>query len=240
MRENPWHFRLTTHQHSRWYRNLLDQHHLTLAWLSELKIDRPEHFLGLSIDVNARNTFEQLESIAHQTGSDNGLDQILDDTFPDDSLGRLEQMILLIQSIALKKIFERVPESQQSLLTSQLNQVCWREGRLCALRRWPKLCKENPTELRIVFEAFSDNPWRGQGKTNLYLPRRIINTSAEFEMIHCPHTSTNSSVQSVSDILCPLRSDYDRGFIYSLQPKLVVDHSHPKDSRCTVNWSYQN
>ena len=86
MREYPWHQRKALLKHRRWFCNLVDLHGLTQSWMKETEF-HPNGASYLTEDLKL------LESIP-----DVRLEQLLDDTAPEDLLARLESAVLSAQA----------------------------------------------------------------------------------------------------------------------------------------------
>lgn len=247
MREQPWHLRRSSNDHELWYQNLVDLHDMTLGWLKDLsaqsgqsKMERaPADQLKITEDLPwVINALTETGALAER-----GLENILDDTLPEDLLGRLQQNILQGQVWALHAVFEKTPENQKAEVTALLEQSSWRAGRDSALKRWPKfglLDDSRKNDLRAIYQAFHFGPLSGFPLTKNILLRRSILQETQLEWLQCPHQSTEPEVLSVAQELCRLQTAWCRGFTYSLNTRVQIEYT-PRDSkhaRCSQRWTW--
>lgn len=232
MREQPWNLRRATQWHHRWYRDLLEMHSLTLAWLAELQLERPAHFVGPTVDVETQAVLKQLEQLIAVTmgrmadpDSRGGLDAILDDTRPEDLLSRLDHAIRSAQAITLKSL---APE-----LLAQLEAVTFKCGKDSATSRWGHWLGGRE-DLRALLEATLNNPFWGRDGV---LVRRALSSEVRIELLSCPHLSLIPTVQMAADPVCEAQGQWLRGFVYGLNSKAVVHHQIGRDGRrCSQRW----
>jgi hypothetical protein len=139
MRLQPWHDRRVLHSHEQWFKSLVGLHELTSAWLRELQMGRPTHVISRGVNPEVAENLWMLDSL-----SKTSLEDLLDDTLPEDTLGRLEHTIWAVQAWTLIALFERstteLPEIsrvQKESLKSILEQVAWKQGKLAAETEFP-------------------------------------------------------------------------------------------------------
>ncbi len=236
LREQPWHDRRAFHWHHRWYQDLLVLHRLTLEWLRELKLERPSHFLGASVRPEIKQSIESLERVTDRALeselSDNGLSSLLDDTAPEDFLGRLENSVLTLQAWTLQTLLDRSPEALEAL-----EQVSWRHGRALAERRLESPL-EQELDLRVILTFFADNPILGTPEREGLLIRRSTRTHVDVELKCCPHQSANPAALQVSDALCDVHQYWLKGFLYGLSPTVACQYerrSERTSTRCRLS-----
>ncbi len=240
IREQPWHIRRASHWHHQWYRDLMELQKITLGWLKELNIDRPSHFLGPSVNSAVRESIrglEQAADLALQADTAGGLESLLDDTSPDDCLGRIEMAIQSLQGWTLRSILDRTPPDGLASLLGQLEQSSWKSGAACGALRWKNPDPAEYSDLRAVLFAFRDNPLCAVKHKDGILVRRAIRREISLELRICPHQSGNAAIASVASELCSLYSHWIRGFVYSLNPKVYVDYQPGSPTlRCVHQW----
>jgi hypothetical protein len=261
-RTGAWHERRATTLHHRWYRNLLELHGLTQSWVRELSgegdADGRRHLLqrGLTLSDEVSGTLWMLERLTGATevatpggappevrvGEDDaaGLEALLDDTSPDDLLGRLERAIWTVQAWTLSALLERAAKTDHSALRNQLEHLSWKAGRDCARRRWSTLPEPARGDARGVLAALADAPPFGRPDVPALLPERAVADEVRFELRVCPHLLSFGELGSAGaplDELCALQAQWIRGFVYELQPALRVDHRIGVDGRrCAQHW----
>ena len=233
LREQPWHQRRIFHFHQRWHEDLLWIHRLTLEWLSEAKLDKPSHVLGVSAPADVRQSIQALEAVT-ETALENqdSLESLLDDTHPDDLLGRLENSVITLQAWTLTTLNERSPE-----LLDAIEQASWRQGRSYSEAR---LKDETNTpavrDARRTFAWFIDPPFFGRPRGNAILVRRATQGEVDFELRSCPHRSANPTVRRCADVLCRMYAAWMKGLIYGYDPQIHLDYQpsmNPTD-RCRM------
>lgn len=233
MREHPWYTRRATTRHHLWFRNLTDLHAITLEWLKELRHDRPAHFLPRGMSENISENLWMLDQLASQFPSSEGgseirgLDSLLDDTSPDDLLGRLEHTVWAVQGWTLSGILDQISKSSpedRSAVMNQLEQSSWRAGRDCASRRWPLLSETSRRDLRGLLSAFHDSPLHGHPDHRSWIERRALNQEAEIELCACPHQCPYAEISEIADALCDLHAHWARGFAYTLNDRVSIEH----------------
>ena len=242
IREQPWHFRRASHWHFQWYRDLMELQKITLGWLRELNVDRPSHFLGHSVSPAVRESIrglEQAADLALQADSEGSFESLLDDTSPEDLLGRIELAIHSLQGWMLRSILDRTPVEGLAPLLGQLEQSSWKSGRECGALRWKNPDAIELSDLRAVVLAFRDNPLCIGVHKDGILVVRSTRQEVRLELRICPHQSQNAATLSVADELCGLQAHWIRGYLYSLNPKVYVDYlprTPDTGQRCTHRW----
>lgn len=235
--EQNWFHRHVTFEQDQRYRNLLDRHRITLAWIQELELDRPAKLIGKEgssgsapLGAELRAMVRYLESVSPASR----LEDLLDDTTPDDVLQRLEHAILALQSWVLQKILGQTGLRDLPTIRNRLEQAAWRAGRDCAHERWPALPAWEQNDLRALFSAFQDNPIYGNWGDGGILLRRAVSKEILFETRRCPHALAHPELQGSAQDLCDLYGHWSRGFAYSLNPRVVLDTS--RESHCLQSW----
>jgi hypothetical protein len=242
MREQPWHLRRATTHHHLWYRNLIELHGLTTSWLREADLQPSAHALsrGITQSPEIAETLWMLDSIAEEAGrTRDGLESLLDDTSPEDVLGRLERTVWAVHALTAFNILDRAKSEDRAAVMNQLEQTAWRAGRECALVRWPHLPEEVRQDLRGVLAAYRNSPFGGSQSREPLLVRRSVARELSLELLSCPHRSPYIEVQSVSDALCLLHAHFARGYAYSLNTRISIEHANGGEGRrCQQRWHF--
>lgn len=236
----PWIERRAFVHHEQWYNRLIGLHELTLSWLKELRIDRPAHFLNRipagALSEGMREMAGLLEGFAVGGSQGQFLTDLLDDTSPDDLLGRMERLIFVVQSATVGGILERAE------MKNVLEQAAWRCGRQYAQGLWQGVDTLDRGDLRQVVLAYSRSCVFPRVPQDPILLQRSFAHEVKLELRSCPHQSPYAEVQAAAHLLCPMHHQWTRGFAYELNARIEVDHgvtSGPLPSRCTQRWSLQ-
>ncbi len=228
--ETPWHIRLPRTEHEHWFKNLVNLHDLTQHWIRDLQVDRPAHFLPRGLDENVRQHLWVLENLSSAR-----LEQFLDDQSPGDFLSQLEKAIWAFQSWTLSQILGENKSQPNSPIKNLLEQTSWKAGRLISEARWKRLKTLGKLDLATLFFSLQDSPLSGYPHSRGNLVRRSTQKTVEIELRHCPHQLTFSEIQSHQDLLCQLHSQWCRGFIYTLNPQVIIEHTM-SSPRCIQRW----
>ena len=241
MREHTWNSRLASTQHFRWYRDLRDLHALTRHWSQRLstetetkRLPYPETLLLLrsleAPETELKNASGQL--VGHLVGH-------LDDTLPEDSLGRLDHVVRAVQAETLQLASQKF--SAQTLGT--LTETSFEAGKDCANRRWHASAVQSDTELRGnlrgVLSMTEGSPIFGRGAL---LSLRSLAHELQLEVLECPHTSHLAETRAQADTLCALHVEWLKGFLSALNPEIRVDyepgsgHGGHSEKRCRLQW----
>lgn len=233
-----WHLRPINSEQVQWFRNLIDLHALTLAWLKAE--DKPE--LSKLFPVECLG----LESISPKS-LDRALEARLLDTYPEELLARTESLVWRAQAQVLSELIESEPAKSRTLLRARLEQAAWHAGAVCAEQRWPTLrtllpnapaiAREAKRDLRIVHQALSDSPF-SRGTVTL----RATASDLRIESGHCAHHIDDPAVRAVSGDLCQLQAHWVRGFAAGLNPEIGIEYvplsPGEPGSRCRQRWFF--
>jgi hypothetical protein len=234
VREHPWHLRLPTAENYRWFKNLVDLHELTTQWIQEAQTDRPSYTMTRGLSREVSENLWMLESLSALQ-----LDQLLDDTLPQDTLGRLEHTIWAVQSWTVTHLYSKTNPNTNSSLDSILEQACWKLGKACVEARWPQLVKTQKLPLKNILLALNDSPFSGFPHGEGFLLRRATQNEIQVELRICPHQIHFTEVRPNSDQLCRLHAQWMRGFAYALNHRASLEHviQGPKSiPRCIQRW----
>jgi hypothetical protein len=233
--EFPWHIRVATLEHQVRFRKLADFQDLTHAWLADLQVDRSTHFMDRGTNPEISKNLWLLDSLAHR---DPG--SLLEDSYPDEMLSRLCEMVYAVQAWTLQSLLDRTPANDRAALISILEQSSWKTGRSFS----EKIAQKgtlNPTlsrsELLIRLACAPIFPLAG---TDNFLVRRSTSLKVQVELQSCPHQLEYDEIHGHKDLLCRLHYHWARGFSYALNPELIIDY-HPAKSispsaRCRLEW----
>ena len=248
MQENPWHLRVPTTEHYQWFRNLVDLHRLTEAWRLATNTENLTATIGSHLGRKVQENLWMLDTLL-----DTNIEQFLDDTLPEDMLGRLEHAVWAVQAGILSAIINKsnnksnASESHTSeaailsapalktLEKTLLEQSAWNLGRTCVEARWRHLVNQGSQDLRSLLLALHDTPFSGYPNSKAFLVRRAVSSEIEVELKSCPHLSQYAEVHSVADSLCNLYTHWMRGFTSALNSKIEVELTQ-QSGRCLQRW----
>lgn len=227
MREQLWNARLASTQHFRWYRNLSDIHALTRSWLTEDESKSAFPAQSLPFPETAA-MLAGLDSQAAES-DDSRLNRILDDTNPDDTLGRLDLVVNTVQATTAARAGS----------TEALREASEKSGAAYGVLRWRDADEGVRGNLRGILSLMDGAPLFGQGS---FLVHRSTVHELSTELLRCPHTSSIREVQAQADRLCELHSCWLRGYLKSLNPSIQLeykarDSGDSKSQRCLMKWA---
>src|SRR6185295_4231992 len=133
-REHPWHERTAGAKHHQWFNRLVSLHELTQAWLKELQIERPQHVISRGLKPQVSQNLWMLDFLARGGPK---IDSLLDDSAPEDILGRLEHTVWSVQAWTLMSCTEKAQSDARQALESILEQSSWKLGRRTGEAAWP-------------------------------------------------------------------------------------------------------
>lgn len=243
MREHPWHIRSISAEHEQWYRNLIDLHALTLKWIQDLRLDRlaPAHLMKrTAVSDEIVESLWMLESIGPDATP---LPALLDDTYPEDLLGRLERTVWAVQAWTLTNVLGKLSGKEKLSAKNQLEQSAWTAGRECAERRWPEIPETCRNDLRGVLMLLNNSPLSGLPQRSRFLTRRATARELRIELMGCPHQSPFGEVGPVKNELCLMHNQWIRGFSYFIHTQISIDYypvgeEKSEDVRCHQKWTY--
>jgi hypothetical protein len=232
MREYPWHQRKALLKHHRWFRNLVDFHSITRAWIEESHLNQSAHPQASLQDLDDLKLLETLP--------DARLELLLDDTSPEDLLGRLEYAVWSVQGWTYSTLFERQNGAKDAAgaLASKLEQATWKQGQSVAEKRWNRIGEDSRSDLRAIFLTMIDSPIALSLGEDAFLLKRGLSSHVEFEFRACPHESRFPEANPASNELCALHSAWVRGYLYGLNPKAQLEYFPRTASRprCSQIW----
>jgi hypothetical protein len=229
-RENSWNVRLPKAEHDQWFKNLIDLHELTNHWVRDLKVDRPAHLMSRGLSPEVQSQLWILDTLSSVT-----LDQLLEETHPEEFLPQLEKTIWTVQSWTLNHILRKENQNLNSPIVNLLEQISWKAGRMNGESRWSKAKNFGRFDLSAIFFALQDCQLSGYPQSASPLIRRATHETVEIELHHCPHQLSISEINSNENLLCLLHSHWCRGFIYTLNQRVSVEHS-TGTPRCHQRW----
>lgn len=225
MREHPWSLRRPSHEHYRWFNNLLDLHWLTREWIKDLSLreNDPSHHLKRAITSGLGETYAVLEKIT-ETSVPPELDLILDEMLPEELLQRLEHLIWVIQSWSVHNILSHTSKDERTAVFHALQQTAWTVGRQCADRRWKNLEPAAREDLRALSSILQDSPLAKASRSHGFLVVRSTEEELILQLLQCPHRSKYYEVRPVADELCELHFHWIRGFTYGIHTRLHCEY----------------
>ncbi|MCM2279524.1 MAG: hypothetical protein NDJ89_15720 [Oligoflexia bacterium] len=232
MREYTWNSRAADHHHHRRFKKLIGLHELTMAWVRELRIERAPHLLARGLSPDVADQLWVLDAL----DADSRLDPLLDDTAPEDVLGRLERTVWSVQAYTLSRLIEKTSLAEQPALEGALEQASWKLGRRVAEIRWKELPEEARADLRALVPAASGAPFLDVPEGEGLLVKRALRGEAAFEFLACPHRRSQfPDVASIASELCALHAQWLRGFAYGLNHRISAENA-PSGARCGQRW----
>lgn len=223
----PWHERRATHRHFRWYRNLRDLHELTLGWISETETQRSPHEMERGLPKEVTDSLWLLD-----TFPETDLDRLMDDTQPDDVLGRLTRTVWAFQASTLASLQERTTSPQERrILDSVLEQGAWKLGRHVAETRWGGLTAAERANLKSLIGTLRDTPFGTLPEGDALLVKRATANEARVQFLACAHRFPMPEVHGVADDLCRIHLHWMQGFAYGLNPAISVTNE-----KCSQSW----
>ena len=230
---SQWHIRQTSPEHDQWYQNLVALNELTTHWLMELQATRPSYVMTRGLSLKGFGNILILDSLHEKK-----LEDFLDDTQPEDMLGRLEETIWEVQSRTLATLLEKASASSHQALISHLEQVSWKQGRACAESRWKNLPALGLKSLGETLLALHHSPLLGYPHRRGYLIKRAVDAEIEIELRSCPHQirSQYPEIEPIADPLCLLHFQWIRGYAYALNTRTHIEYL-AGTPRCKLRWS---
>jgi hypothetical protein len=108
------------------------------------------------------------------------------------------------------------------------------------LVRWPDLPAEARADLRGVLAAYRDSPFTGLPGRESLLLRRGVRDELNLILLDCPHRSPWFETRAVADPLCDLHAHWARGYAYSLNTRISIEHARGdgEGRRCEQRWRF--
>ena len=243
----PWNVRHPNPAEHQAWRNCLQLHDLTLAWLTDLGLDPREFHKALEKGMSPilAPVFRALEL--------RDFESVLISDQPLEALDRVHHVAWSLHAWSLKRILTKSEtpkfESERAILLNQLEQTSWKAGRAAFAERWsglhsPRLetgpARPVETALLALIDTFLTGISVAQDlRPDPFLIRRSLPDTVELELLRCPHTLPALEAESVKDELCRLHSEWMRGFIYAANPKVVMETARklPESGRCRQVWT---
>jgi hypothetical protein len=193
-REQPWHLRRLTHEHTQWLKNLRAIHSFNQA---------------LALDDATEATELRIE---------------LDETQPEDVLGRLELKLWEEHASAWQKIKRK----------DDFARICRAEGARFAEMTWGaggRGAKARRATLQEAFAAMSASPFAGYPSSSPELSGFLLKRSLPSELIalclRCPHSSPFEAIQLDADRICRGQALWYEGLLSKLNPSIALELERP-------------
>lgn len=232
MERQPWHERRAGTEHIRWFQSLVELHELTRAWIESVRMERPEYELTRGLSKEATENLWMLESLTNTQLSD-----FLDDTLPEDLLGRLDHAVWAAQAITLRGLSPEAGALEPTLL-SVLEQASFRHGRKIAELKWRANRGLGELTLPRALLALSDSPLSGLPRTHGFLTRRALPHELDLLWRSCPHRSRYPEIEGVADVLCDLHTHVLRGYLYVLNHHALLQKSRLPSGECGLRCTH--
>lgn len=214
---SAWHQRQTYYEQERHFTQLALLNEITLEWFQTLKMSplaRP--FEGVLSSATLANT-HSLQSLLGWSLAD-----FLDDTSAEDILNRLDHQVWKLQASTLQALIKETPADHRATLENTLEQATWRLGRRMAEAAAKSLADHRRNDLRALFRMCFESPFFPMGESGVLI-KRAISDEAQLELRCCPHQKAQSEIQPVADSLCRIHSQWLRGYIYELNPRISIE-----------------
>lgn len=237
MRDHPWHLKLPATEHFQWFKNLVDLHEITSSWLKEVHTAQPSYALTRGISPEVTQSLWMLNTL-----SKTKLENLLEESSPEDLLLRLEKTIWIVQGWTIDKLYSYSETAQDHLILDRLlEQTCWNLGRNCAQTRWHHLLmlqsqSQSHFTFRDIFLALYDSPMAGYPRKEGFLVKRATEKEILIELRSCPHQQEIPEIQSSADKMCQFHLAWMRGFAYAFDTQVHLEMNQTKP-RCTQRWS---
>lgn len=233
MERLPWHVRRAGTEHLKWFQNLVDQHELTRSWIEDLKISRASNALTRGLSKEATENLWMLESL-----SDARLEEFLDDTSPDDLLGRLDHTVWAAQAATLQELFAKTtdPDALRALV-STLEQSSFKHGRRICETRWGSHPQLGNMPLPTVLAALWDSPFSGFPRKSGILNRRVTDQGFDVLWRASPYQSPYPEVRGIADHYCEILAQSVRGYVYVLNHHALLECVKLSNTECALQCS---
>lgn len=236
----PWNERHLTHEHAAWFAKLTQVHELTTGWISGLEMEQAPYLMarGLGAEITQNLGLLKFVELGARSLGD-GLESLLDDTRPEDVLGRLDTLVWAVHAFTAGRLLARAPAKnadERAALMAILEQVSWKLGKNNAELRWSGLSAEVRGDLRSLIPASADTPFSG-ARPGSPLVRRLLRDEAQLELTDCPHQSRHAEVRAQADLLCQLHGHWLKGFAYGLNSRVSLAVSARAHRRCLQIWT---
>lgn len=234
MRDHPWHLKLPAAEHFQWFKNLVDFHEITSSWLQELHTEQPSYSLTRGLIPEITENLWMLGTL-----SKTQLEDLLDESSPEDLLLRLEKTVWIVQGWTIEKLYSHSESSKDHLILDRiLEQICWNLGRKCAQTRWHHLLTlQTSFTFRDIFLALYDSPLAGFPRKEGFLVKRATEKEIVIELRSCPHQQEIPEIHSSADKMCQFHLAWMKGFIYTFNTRINLEMKQTKP-RCTQHWSF--
>jgi hypothetical protein len=223
-REAPWHLRIPNSEHNQWYKNLVELHRMTVQWRLKTHTENLIPQIHARLGRKVQESLWMLDSISDFNNPSNTFEHLLDDTAPEDVLGRLEQAVWAVQAVSLRMIINQANSSE---ILEILKESARLLGRACVEARWKNITgkwKKKNQDIRDVLLALHDSPLSGYPHKNGFLVKRATSQEIQIELLSCPHNVPYPEVQNLADTLCRLHAEWISGFNSGLNDQIQVEY----------------
>jgi|GEM_PF-856227 len=239
---SAWHQRQTFYEQERRFTQLALLNEITLEWFQVLKMSPLAHpFEG----ILSSPTMTHPQSLQSLLGW--SLTDFLDDTSAEEILSRLDHHVWKVQASTLHALIKKTPLDHQkndernlwrATLENTLEQATWRLGRRMAEEATKSLTDHARNDLRALFRMCFESPFFPTGQSGVLI-KRAISDEVQLELRCCPHQKKQFQIQPVADTLCRIHSQWLRGYIYELNPRISIETklgNLNEGKRCEHRW----
>jgi hypothetical protein len=230
---SAWHQRQTFYEQERRFSQLALLNEITLEWFQVLKMSPLAHpFEG----VLSSPTIADIQSLHSLLGL--SLADFLDDTCAEEILTRLDHHVWKVQTSTLQALIKKTPVTHQPILENTLEQATWRLGRRMAEQTAKSIADHTRNDLRVLFRICFESPFFPMGQSGVLIKRAIPN-EVQLELRYCPHQKMSPEMKTVADSLCRIHSQWFRGYIYELNPRISIETkigNLNEGKRCEHGW----
>jgi hypothetical protein len=221
-----------------WFQNLRDLHGLTLEWIAELKAgDLQSYILNCVPPKLAAEARDWLWNLEKWDASPAELHTLINDLSVKDYLLQMESMIKKTQAWCLAGSL--ASDGDRKITLSRLEQASWRTGRTVGEKRWSSpYHRPDIADLKTVFLTSIDGALHPNSALEPYLFQRLTRDSIRLELLECAHRWPEISTHEFqfASELCVLHSHWTKGFLYSLNPSIQLEH-RVADTHCQQLWT---
>ncbi len=235
----PWHQRKPTLEHQHWFESLVDIFLLNNCWTCVLDLKDIKKDLS-DMDINFLNILDEIVSKKAELTPEKAphifseiFHSLMDDTYPEDILGRLEKSILKNQLIILDGLIVKTPTSEKFEFIKNLSK---QEGNYSALRRWPNWPNNLKNRLETLPSLISAVPFLTHPKFGTFLTNRATATELILEYREYPNTNIDLMNIKQKQMLFELFGFWIQGFVSALC-KNVFFKQKTINNNWQISWS---
>jgi len=215
----PWHQRAYDVFDETQYLNYKEMHLLTLSWLTEKNITSYE----LPRFKLPKLTVPQLP--LHQK-----LTELIEEQSTKEKLAELEKKSWFIQKQVINALFHLTKPKSLGHLESHLKLKSWNHGRTCYQKRWDQ---EHTSDLKTLYQTLIYTPFILAGEKQNHIILRSTQNELIIELTNKHYQSKKAFEQN----LFPFHLQWIKGFVYSLNPKIIIKLQVSPSNRFRLHFS---